>query len=185
MPESAVAETTEKVETREERIQRLREWAARSTVGDTQKDVIWLLDEAEGRQTKRTSRRWHGLAATSKPSRFVLPDERDLPEADQTVFMLKGMVREAREQFRAMMTADAVEVNGTVGVRVNKNLEVARAACREGLMGWSNLRDPDGDEILYPGTPEAGALMLHEYVVSQVAYEIMRRSQLLPGELGN
>jgi hypothetical protein len=82
------------------------------------------------------------LARSPKQSvRFVLPEERELPANEQTVFLLRPLSvledQVLRDSFVLVTKSGPVMQAGAMRV----------ALLRAGLVGWENLRDEVGAEV--------------------------------------
>ncbi len=82
------------------------------------------------------------LARSAKHSvRFVLPEERDLPANEQTVFQLRPLTvledQHLRDSFAVVTRSGPMIQTGAARV----------ALLRAGLVGWENLRDEVGAEV--------------------------------------
>ena len=73
--------------------------------------------------------------------RYVLPSNRDDPEEDQVVFILRTLPYTVR-----MDIFNALVVDPEGGVRADVSRKF-RLACKHGIAGWENFTDSEGEEI--------------------------------------
>ena len=80
--------------------------------------------------------------------RYVLQDERDLPESEQSVFLLRALTL-AQIMKIEDAAASVSPGDNTVNIRSGSSKVVA---LEQGLEGWENVRDANGNQIKFKGT---------------------------------
>lgn len=104
------------------------------------------------------------VAPTQKEFEYILERERDLPEAEQTVFQLKILGwRESRELERIPFYR-----------RRGKSLEADTAAVYEralafGLLGWRNFLDDHGEPVEFEDMTANGNRKIPEHILDLLA----------------
>jgi hypothetical protein len=77
-----------------------------------------------------------------KESRYVLKEDRDKPEAEQTTFVLQTMKAKAK-----MKVTDAIVGFEDGEAAIGDAGTALYEACKYGIKTWENLRDENGEEV--------------------------------------
>lgn len=105
---------------------------------------------------------------------YVLKEERELPESEQTVFRLRPLTyREHEDIERGSKVAFERKTDRAEVLAETK--AVARRVLNLGLVGWRNLRDEEGHEVEFRRLEKKGSFSLPEEaldILSGVANEL-------------
>ncbi len=77
---------------------------------------------------------------------YVLEEERDLPETQQTKFLLDDLKEKDRVRIMDALQIQLSDGEGSIG-GVGQRVYIA---CKAGLKGWLNLSDENGTEVECP-----------------------------------
>lgn len=90
------------------------------------------------------------IATTPSQTReWVLPEEKNLPAAQQTVFVLRAVSYAVRQQFGVLIGRTGAESNEDILASIDPD-DMARMfvlAIKASLVGWRNFRDETGAEV--------------------------------------
>lgn len=89
-----------------------------------------------------------------KPRRYVLNVEKNLPEEQRTVFLLKVLTVEERDQLHASFVKAKKENTDNIDY-----MKLNRECVSLGLVGWENAKDEDGEEIPFDKDTAFNCLM--------------------------
>ena len=102
---------------------------------------------------------------------FVLEDERELPKADQTIFVIKELGSMDRARF-----VDEANAEG-VGAIESSILYTQRS-----IIDIKNLKDADGKEIKFDATPRGG--YVSREMIDMFPSEVLNELAVFTAELG-
>lgn len=127
--------------------------------------------------------------STGDAEPFVLEENRNDPEEEQVVFMLKPLTGEQRHRCNRALAAGWQGTNndGTERFDTGAALDAYRLACEYALGGWKNLTDAEGTNMPFPtkGGGKRATQMLPTAVVTDLGEEILKRAAILGEQQGN
>lgn len=98
---------------------------------------------------------------------YVLKSDRELPPDQQTIWHLRALTHAERDHIVTQLT-NAVQL-GKGGYILAK-----ADALRCGLQGWSNYRDPQGNETPFAaGPPRAGSWIRRQAVITDECLDLI------------
>lgn len=130
---------------------------------------------------------------------YVLRGNRGDPESEQVKWMIRGLEADERNVLFQRMRRECVfKPDGSFDLEKTEHLAITqnmREACRYGLRGWKNLKQPKidpetrkevGEEDLpFPGAGDAAVRFIDNDIAIELGLEILVRSQLTKEESGN
>lgn len=130
---------------------------------------------------------------------YVLRDNRGDPESEQVKWMIRGLEADERNVLFQRMRRECVfKADGSFDLEKTEQLAITqnmREACRYGLQGWKNLKqpkvDPETRKVIgeedkeFPGVGDAAVRCIDNDIAIELGLEIIVRSQLTKEESGN
>jgi hypothetical protein len=130
---------------------------------------------------------------------YVLRNNREDPESEQVKWMIRGLETEERNVLFQRMRRECVfKPDGSFDLKKSEHLAVTqcmREACRYGLKGWHNLKQPVVDpatrkmvgeeDLPFPGSGDASVRKIDNDIAIELGLEILVRSRLTEEESGN
>jgi len=110
-------------------------------------------------------------AYSIKPRPFVLEEDRDKPEEEQTVFQLKGLTQDEWDAVIPLIggkNADSITLLGSTASKI----------CRYTLGGWDNLKDEEGEIVPFSKKMKDNLNHLSAGQRMEIAVEALNRNQL-------
>lgn len=104
------------------------------------------------------------VALTITPFDYVLKDDRNRPPEEQTVFRLRPLhAKEKQEVERTEWKAAGGEA-----LMVSDRTGLAIRILNCGLLGWSNLRDAEGNEVEFAEVKENNRRILPSHILDRI-----------------
>lgn len=110
------------------------------------------------------------------PDWFVPKSQRELPEAQQTRFKVRGLIGSE------VIDVSFIEEDGWLKMTTRG----VDACIRSGLLGWERFNDADGKAIDFlPNAWKANADRIPPFELGEIARDIWQRTKLSEGERKN